>query len=84
MHKNIKYNFMPLIYATRKRIKEHVDYYKKLFGFTNAQFIEETDKAIANLSTDEETGEVSKEYIEASKNQIHFHKKVKKYLISLS
>lgn len=75
---------MPLIYATRKRIQEHVDYYKKLFGFTNAEFIKETDKVIANLSTDEETGKISKECIEGSKNQIHFHKKVKKYLSSLS
>lgn len=75
---------MPLTYATRKRIQEHVDYYKKYFGFTNAEFIEETNKVIANLSTDEETGKVSKECIEASKNQIHFHKKVKKYLTNLS
>jgi hypothetical protein len=49
---------MPLIYATRKRIKEHVDYCNKHFGFTNAQLIEGTDKVITSLSTDEETGEV--------------------------
>ena len=44
-------------------------------------FIKEIDEAITNLSTDEETGLISKDYIESSKNQIHFFKKVKNYLV---
>jgi len=69
-----------LYYATRKRIKEHVDYYIENRKFTKAELIEETDKAIIYLSTDE-TGAISRECIDSSKNQIHFHKKVKKYLV---
>jgi hypothetical protein len=72
---------MALYYATRKRIKEYVESITEKFGFTKAEFIKEIDEAITNLSTDEETGLISKDYMESSKNQIHFYKKVKNYLV---
>ena len=72
---------MPLYYATQKRIKEEIESLTKLYGFTKDEFIKEIDKVILELSTDEETGKITQEYLDANKNQIHFYKKMKNYLV---